>query len=98
MAPGAWATEIPAGGRLAAGLATGQHAEPAQHDAANSLAGIRVLGEWRSVHALFDFVIARFFAGLRRDVFVNVGGHTNSLSVEICGLKKLAQLLRQIGR
>src|ERR1035437_8938081 len=71
-----------------------QRAEAAQHDAADRFAGFRVLLERRSVHALFDFEVTRFFAGLRRSGFIDVGGHTNSLSVEICGLKKLAQLLR----
>src|SRR5512136_2028845 len=78
MAATAWAATSAARRRFAARLAAGQYAEPAQHNAANLLAGFRVLGEWRGIHVLFNFEIARLFAVFPGNGFVNVGGHVPS--------------------
>src|ERR1035437_2345733 len=71
-----------------------QHAEATEDDAADRFAVFRMFRERSVLHALLDFEIARLLAGLRRNGFVNVGGHGDSFSVEAVGLKELLQLLR----
>src|SRR5664280_1878294 len=46
-----------------------------EDDAADGFAGFGMFRERRVFHALFDFNIAGLFTGLRRNDFVNVGGH-----------------------